>query len=109
MTVQRIGAVVRLRPGKRDEYERLHADVWPGVLARLKECHIGNYSIFVHDDLLFSYYEYTGDDLAADMARVAADPVTQEWWKLTDPCQEPVSQTPDGRPWTEMRSVFHLA
>ena len=29
-------------------------------------------------------------DFAADMARMAADPETQRWWKLTEPCQEPV-------------------
>lgn len=105
---RRIGSVVRLRPGRREEYERLHAAVWPGVLARLKESHIGNYSIFVQGDLLFAYYEYDGDDYDADMARIAADPVTQDWWRLTDPCQEPLEPTPDGRPWSEMRPVFYL-
>jgi L-rhamnose mutarotase len=30
-------------------------------------------------DLLFAYYEYTGDDYAADIAAIAADLTTQQW------------------------------
>ncbi len=33
--VKRFGTVVGLRPEKIDEYKRLHAAVWPGVLAMI--------------------------------------------------------------------------
>ncbi|MFZ8521076.1 L-rhamnose mutarotase, partial [Staphylococcus aureus] len=55
----------------------------------LREGNIRNFTIFVRGDVLFGYYEYVGDDLAADDAKMAADPVTQEWWALTGPCQVP--------------------
>ena len=56
----------------------------------IRKCNIRNYSIYYKDGFLFSYYEYMGSDHDADMKLMAADPKTQEWWKLTDPCQEPL-------------------
>ncbi|MGW7578456.1 L-rhamnose mutarotase [Streptomyces sp. NPDC054765] len=106
--VSRFAAVVRLRPEKEARYRALHADAWPGVLAALREAHIGNYSIFLRDGLLFSYLEYTGEDYEADTARIAADPVSREWWKLTDPCQRPLESAPAGELWTAAEEIFHL-
>jgi len=45
---------------------------------------------------------------AADMARMAADPKTQEWWKITDPMQEPVPEHGPDQWWTPAREVFHI-
>ena len=75
--MKRHGTVIGLRPEKLDEYRRLHAAVWPGVLKMIKACHIRNYSIYLRhfDDerhYLFSYFEYTGRDFASDMAKMAA-------------------------------------
>ncbi len=105
--MQRYGSVIKVRPEKLAEYRRLHAAVWPGVLQMIAECNIRNYSIYLKDGYLFSYFEYTGDDLAADMAKMAADPTTQEWWKLTDPCQEPLPTRQEGEWWASMEEVFH--
>lgn len=112
--MKRYGMVIRLQPDKVDEYERLHAAVWPGVLARISACNLRNYSIFLQqlDDgrhYLFAYFEYSGSDFAADMARMAADPETQRWWKLTEPCQDPLATRASGEWWTSMREVFHHA
>jgi L-rhamnose mutarotase len=106
--MRRVASVVRLRPEMESEYRELHAEVWPDVLAALAAAHITNYSIFLRDGLLFSYYEYTGEDLSADLARVAEDEPTRRWWKLTDPCQEPVSTAAEGEWWAPMEEVFHF-
>jgi L-rhamnose mutarotase len=37
------------------------------VLAAIAAANIRNYSIYRHDETLFAYFEYVGDDLAADM------------------------------------------
>ena len=37
---------------------------------------------------------YVGDDYAADMAAMAADPETQRWWEITNPMQEPLPTAP---------------
>ena len=106
--MKRYAMVIRVRPEKLAEYRRLHAAVWPEVLAKIKECNIENYSIFLRDGLLFGYMEYTGNDFKADMAQMAADPKTQEWWKLTDPCQEPLETVAKGEWWAPMEEVFHI-
>ena len=73
----------------------------------IRECNIRNYTIYYKDGLLFSYFEYIGEDFAADMKKMAADPKTQEWWKLTDPCQEPLETREAGEWWASMEEFFH--
>ena len=110
--VQRYGMVIGVKPEKIEYYKKLHAAAWPAVLAKIRECHIRNYSIYLREVekgqyLLFSYFEYTGKDFAADMARMAADPETQRWWKETDPCQTAVPTRLEGEFWSRMEEVFH--
>jgi len=105
--MKRIGQVIRVRPEKLDEYKRLHAAAWPEVLEMIHKANIRNFSIFHRDGLLLSYYEYVGDDYEADMAMIAADPRTQEWWRHTDPCQQPVPSAADGEWWAPAEEVFH--
>ena len=106
--VKRYGWVIKVKPEKLEYYKELHANPWPEVNAMLKECNIQNYSIYYRDGLLFSYLEYTGDDFDADMKKMAADPMTQKWWKETDPCQEPVDSAEEGVWWADMEEVYHL-
>ena len=110
---QRFGSVIGLKPEKKKEYIDLHANTWPEILKQIENSNIRNYSIYMGelDDgnlYLFSYFEYTGDDFEADMKKMADDPKTQEWWKLTDPCQIP--QKNRKKPtdnWMVMEEVFH--
>ncbi len=105
--MQRYGSVIRVRPEKLAEYRRLHAAVWPDVLKMIAECGIRNYSIYYHDGWLFSYFEYHGDDYAADLAKMAADPTTQRWWDVCKPCHEPLETRAEGEWWAGMEEVFH--
>jgi len=111
--VTRYGDVLGIKPEKIEEYKRLHADVWPDVLKMIKECNIHNYSIYLGElekgkYYLFSYFEYTGDDFKADMAKMAADPTTQRWWELCKPCQSPIPTRKEGEWWANMEEVFHF-
>ena len=99
--------VIKVRPEKLEEYKRLHAKVWPAVLRTISECNIRNYSIYHKDGYLFSYFEYHGGDFGADMAKMAADPVTQEWWAVCEPCQEPLPTRAPSEWWADMEEVFH--
>jgi len=103
----RHGSVICVRPEKLEDYRRLHAEVWPGVLRMIHDCHIRNYSIYHKDGLLFSFFEYVGDDFDADMARMAADPETQRWWAVCKPCHDPLPTRAEGEWWAEMEEVFH--
>jgi L-rhamnose mutarotase len=108
----RFGAVIGLRKERIEEYKKLHDAVWPDVTRMIRECNIRNYSIFLRkvDDgsyYLFSYFEYVGTDIKADMAKMASDATTQRWWRLTEPCQNPLSDRKEGEWWASMDEVFH--
>ena len=110
--MQRYGSVIRLNDEKLQVYEDLHAAVRPRVQAMITECNVQNYSIYMHDldgsgHFLFSYFEYVGTDFEADMAKMAADPTTQEWWTLCEPCQQPLNNRKEGEWWATMREVYH--
>ena len=105
--MKRYGMAIKVRPEKFDEYKWLHADVWPSVLAMIRKCNIRNYSIYHKDGYLFSYFEYVGEDFDADMARMAADATTQEWWAVCKPCQEPLETRAEGEWWADLEEVFH--
>ena len=103
----RFGQLLRVKPEKFEEYKAYHAAVWPGVLETIRRCHIRNYSIYHRNGLLFAYFEYHGTDYAADMAKMAADPTTQEWWRIMMPMQEPMPGSAEGEWWAPMDEVFH--
>ena len=110
--VQRYGSVIGIKAENIEEYKRLHADAWPDVLKKIKECNIRNYSIYLGElekdkYYLFSYFEYVGEDFKADMAKMAADKTTQKWWKHTDPLQVPIPTRKKGEWWVDMEEVFH--
>jgi L-rhamnose mutarotase len=107
--MQRMGQVIGLNAEKIAEYKRLHAAVWPDVLKTITACNIKNYSIFLKEpeNLLFAYFEYHGTDFAADMAKMAADKTTQEWWAVCMPCQAPLATRAEGEWWAGMEEVFH--
>jgi L-rhamnose mutarotase len=104
----RHASVIMLKPEMEAAYRRLHASVWPTVASRIAQSNITNYSIFLRDGQLFSYFEYRGADFDADMAAMRADEQTQAWWGLTDPCQQPVPSAAPGQWWAPLEEVFHL-
>lgn len=105
--MKRYGQLIRVKPEKFEEYKAYHAKVWPEVLHMIRQCHIQNYSIFHKDGNLFAYFEYHGTDFEADMAKMAADPKTQEWWDIMMPMQVPLPNRPAGAWWDDMEEVFH--
>lgn len=108
--MKRYGSVIGLTEEGKAEYKALHAAVWPGVLAKIAECNIRNYSIFLKEpeNLMFSYFEYHGSDFAFDMAKMAADPETQRWWAINMPLQSPLETRAEGEWWANMEEIFHV-
>jgi L-rhamnose mutarotase len=110
--VIRLGSVVGLNRETVDEYVILHRHVWPEILERIRKSNIRNYSIYMGELndgqlYLFAYMEYVGDDFEADMQAVADDPISREWWELTDPLQTRIKNTPTGSQWKQLTEVFH--
>ncbi len=107
--VQRFGSLIKLRPEFEERYIILHKHTFPGVLKRIRDSNIRNYSIFLREEMLFSFYEYIGQDHDVDIRQIGKDTITQEWWKLTDPMQEPLTSRKEGEWWASMDEVFFFS
>lgn len=110
--VTRIGMVVGIKPEKIEEYKKLHAECWPGVLKALKECNYRNFSIYIAEiepgkHYLFGYLEHWGSDIAADQKKAESYEINKKWWKLTDACQVKVPMKKDDGLWMGMKEIFH--
>ena len=105
--MKRYGQIIDLKPDRKEEYVKLHAEVWPEVLKRITKCNIRNYSIYLKDLTLFSYFEYVGEDFDGDMATMAADPEIQKWWDVCKPCMLPMENRAEGEWWADMEEIFH--
>lgn len=108
--MKRYGSMIGLKPEAVAEYKRLHAAVWPDVLKQIEQSGIRNYTIFLREpeNVMFAYFEYHGTDYEADMARMASDPKTQEWWAVCGPLQKPLESRAKGEWWAGMEEVFHV-
>ena len=76
--------VIEVKADRLEEYKAIHADSHPGVRDLLSAVHIRNFSIFLNPFpdgklYLFGYYEYIGDDYAADMEKLNAEPRIIKW------------------------------
>lgn len=105
--LKRYGQIIQVKEEKITRYKQLHSEVWPDVKKKITECNIRNYSIFLIDNLLFSYFEYIGNDYESDMKLMAADSVTQKWWEECNPCQKPIESASKDTWWQNMEEVFH--
>ncbi len=106
--MKRFGQVIGVRPGHFERYRKYHEEVWPGVLDMIEKCNIHNYTIFHREGTLFAYFEYTGSDYESDMKKMAADPLTREWWDIMEPMQKPLESRMEGEWWSDMDEVFHV-
>ena len=107
--MRRYGMVIGIRADKVEEYKSLHRSVWPLVLDRIRRSHISNYTIYLREpeNLLFSHFEYHGENFEVDMAAMASDPETLRWWMLCSPCQIPLDSRRGGEHWATRQEVFH--
>lgn len=108
MAKKLFGQLGRLKRDKVEEYVRLHSKPWPEVLDMIKACKLSNYSIFLHGDMVFAYYEYEGDDFERDMQKMSDDLKTQKWWTLTHPCFEEYAIDKNSQFYHDMEQIFYL-
>lgn len=68
----------RIKPGCKEEYIKRHDEIWPEMIAVLKEAGICNYTIFANGDELFGYYECEKGIVYAESTQ-ANSPVVDRW------------------------------
>ena len=106
---QFVGSIIGLRSESTAQYRALHDHPFPAVIERISRSNIRNYSIFLRDGLLFSYYDYIGHDYAADMAAIGEDEVTRQWWTLTDAMQQPLEERRAAEWWATLQCLHEEA
>lgn len=106
--MQRFGDVIRVPADKYAEYVEKHDNIWPSIVEMMRQAHIENFTIFHRDGYLFKYYEYTGDDYEADMAKLSSIEEHQKWLDFTAVCQQPVDSAKEGEWWAPMDNIFHI-
>jgi L-rhamnose mutarotase len=100
---QRSAFVLRVRPDKVDEYVEAHQNVWPEMLAALRESGIRNYTIFRSGNEMFGYFE--ADDLEAAGRYMAAQEVNAGWQDAMAALLE--ERVPDAGP-PALEEIFRL-
>ena len=108
---QRRCSLIALDPEKVDEYKGLHEDVPPAAVAAMRRANIHNLSIFIRlvDEqfMAIRYYEYTGDNHAADWASLNRDPDFRQWRNAYEAHQVPVSPRLRDQWWAPAEEIFH--
>ncbi|WP_265500017.1 L-rhamnose mutarotase [Paracoccus beibuensis] len=96
---------MQLNPGMADEYRRRHEEIWPELVALLKDARVEDYSIHLDPDTnaLFGVL-WRRDDHAMD--DLPAHPVMQRWWAHMADLME---THPDNEPAAvPLVAMFHL-
>ena len=105
--MERICFLLKVKPDRLQEYKQRHRQVWPEMLAALRETGWRNYSLFLRDDGLLVGYLETPDFQAA-RAGMALREVNERWQREMAPFFEAL----DGRRPDEgmllLEEAFHL-
>lgn len=105
--MKRICFLLQVKPDRLEEYKARHRNVWPDMLAALRETGWQNYSLFLRPDGLLVGYLETGDFERA-RAEMAAREVNDRWQKtMADFFVQPNGSLPD-RAMEPLEEVFHL-
>ena len=106
MTMEKYAFRMTLNPGMEAEYRKRHDEIWPELVALLKEAGVEDYSIHLDPgtNALFGVLWRRADH---GMDALPAHPVMQRWWAhmadlmATHPDNEPVA--------VPLVPMFHLS
>ena len=102
--MKKIAFKMKLKPGKKEEYKKRHAAIWPELASLLKENGISDYTIFLDEetDILFAVQRLSG----SSSQDLGSEEHVQRWWKyMADIMETNKDYSPVSIPLTKM---FHL-
>ena len=102
---EQIAFKMRLCPGFEAEYRKRHDEIWPELVALLKEAGISDYSIFLDRETssLFAVLRRRADHA---MDRLPQTEIMQRWWAMM---RDIMAANPDGSPVSApLEPMFHL-
>ena len=102
----RVAFRLRIKAGKEREYDAAHRNVWPALLAKLKEVGISQYSIFRREQDLFLVMQV--DDFEVAWGILDQDSTNLKWQEEMAPLFEPVPGLKPNEKFALMKEVFYL-
>lgn len=102
----RVAFRLRIKSGKEEEYDIAHRNVWPALLAKLKEVGISQYSIFRRDQDLILVMQV--NDFEAAWNALDKDPTNLKWQQEMSALFEPITSLKPGERFPMMQEVFYL-
>lgn len=108
MVKKKFGQIGQLKKDMVDYYKELHAAPWSQVLNTISDCNLCNYNIFIKDDIVFAYFEYTGANYEIDMDRMAECTVTRKWWNHSQPCFKKFAMSESEEFYADMERIFYF-
>ena len=104
--LKRHAFILRLKPGAAEAYEKAHREVWPEMLAMLKNAGISEYSIYRRDELLILTLRAV--DFEATWSKFDNDPVNIRWQRTMAPLFAPNERLRPSERFPMMQEVFYL-
>jgi L-rhamnose mutarotase len=105
---KRVCFLMRARPETLDQYRLRHADVWPEMLAALRDAGWRNYSLFARADGLIVGYVET-EDFDASLAAMQRADVNSRWQAEMAPFFELTGEGAPDQAFEHLEEIFHLA
>jgi L-rhamnose mutarotase len=96
---------MRLKPGSKEAYVKIHKEIWPEVLELLKQNGVSDYTIFLDEETntLFAVQKVADKSL---LKNLPASPIIQRWW---DSLADLMDVNPNNSPViTKLEQIFHL-
>jgi L-rhamnose mutarotase len=103
----KLAYTMKLKSGAADEYKRRHDEVWPEIIALLREHGFSDYSIFLNEQTSTLYAVYTASSMAtASNDAMRSSEIMQKWWAyMADLVEFNEDGTPNTNP---LKMVFHM-
>jgi len=107
VNVERVCFLGRVKPERLAEYRARHEQVWPDMLAALREAGWENYSLFLTGDgLLVGYLET--EDYQAALDRMATTEVNARWQRDMVPYFAELDGLPPDQGFKRVDEIFHV-
>lgn len=97
----------QIRPGTQGEYQKRHDEIWPELVAELKDAGLSNYTLFRYDDDHVIGYVECEPDAATCFGKLALADANTRWSKWFEDII--VSLTDDEGNMHSMQELWHLS
>ena len=99
--------LLKVRPEKIEEYKVRHAEVWPEMLAALRQTGWRNYSLFLRPDGMVVGYCET-DDFDQSRAAMKHYPINLRWQREMAPLFDSLKGDSADDAMFPLEEIFHL-